>query len=60
MNPARIPLARKLLTRTTLIGVIIFASIGTLAAFLYGMLAQMVLTIGVTDIDVSVAGPPEG
>jgi len=36
MNPARITLAQKLLTRSTLIEVIIFASIGTLAAFLYG------------------------
>lgn len=50
-------LASKLLTRGLLVTVIVFASLGALAALVYGSLAQTALSLGVTTIELSVMGP---
>lgn len=50
-------IAGRALSRGVLIGVIIFASLGALAALIYGALAQTALRSGVTTVELAVLGP---
>ncbi|MGM1016682.1 MAG: hypothetical protein ACQEW8_03985 [Actinomycetota bacterium] len=52
-------IARKFITRGTLIAVIVAASLGALAALIYGALAQTALGIGVTSVEVGILGSEE-
>lgn len=59
MSTSPTTFAQKLLTRSTLIAMIVFAALGALAALIYGMLAHSALTTSVTEIEVSIQGPVE-
>lgn len=59
MSTSPTTFAQKLLTRSTLIAVIVLAALGALAALIYGMLAHSALTTSVTEIEVSIQGPVE-
>lgn len=52
-------LVRKVLSRSVLIFIVVFASLGALAALVYGALAQTALSIGVTTVEVSILGAEE-
>lgn len=52
-------LTRKLLSRGVLIAIIVFASLGALAALVYGALTNTYLSIGTTSMELFVAGPED-